>query len=87
MINADIIVNLQACNLCFKTGASTRAFRVQFNLHRDEFSGVIGVCQSAGSQYESGKTVPDPILLLLNIAYGNRQTAAAIVEHLRRSVK
>ena len=50
-------------------------------LNQTEFWRRVGVSQSGGSRYESGRNIPRPVQMLLRIAYGTKaqsqqQTAA-----------
>jgi len=46
--------------------------------------GRVGVTQSGGSRYESGRNVPKAVQTLLQIAYGTDAEAAAVVSSLRQ---
>lgn len=50
---------------------------------QSEFWHPLGVTQSAGSRYESGRAIPKPVQILLAIAYGTKAQAAKQVEALR----
>lgn len=39
--------------------------------------------QSGGSRYESGRSIPDPVQVLLNLAFATDAKAAALFEELR----
>ena len=55
-------------------------------LNQTDFWRRVGVGQSAGSRYESGRNIPRPVQMLLRIAYGTKAQAAKQVEALRPSV-
>jgi DNA-binding transcriptional regulator YiaG len=62
--------------------ADPLAFRTKLGLNQSQFWGQIGVTQSGGSRYESGRKIPGPIAKLLTIAYGTETQRAALVESL-----
>lgn len=49
--------------------ASPRQRREDLNLSQFEFWGAIGVSQSAGSRYESGREIPKPTQELYRLTY------------------
>ena len=53
--------------------------RKRSKLNQSKFWGPIGVTQSGGSRYESGRTPPLPVQLLIRLIY-NKDEAAAIEE-------
>lgn len=66
--------------------------RRKLGLNQSEFWGKIGVTQSGGSRYESGRNMPRPVRELLRLVHieGIDLTRAkgedfAIAEHLKRS--
>ena len=66
------------------TGEEALAMRKKANLNQSEFWSPIGVTQSGGSRYESGRNIPKPVQRLLAIAYGTEKQSAAAVEALRK---
>lgn len=54
------------------TGAKALEIRRQRGLNQAQFWAPIGVTQSGGSRYESGRAIPKPVRLLLAIAYGDK---------------
>ena len=66
------------------TGEEVLAMRKKANLNQSEFWSPIGVTQSGGSRYESGRNIPKPVQRLLEIAYGTEKQSAAAVEALRK---
>ena len=54
-------------------------------LNQTDFWRRVGVGQSAGSRYESGRNIPRPVQMLLRIAYGTKAQAAKQMEALRPS--
>ena len=65
------------------TGEEVLAMRKKANLNQSEFWPPIGVTQSGGSRYESGRSIPRPVQLLLQLAYGTDAQAGAMLEWLR----
>ena len=56
-----------------KTNAApVRHLRKRLELNQQEFWSRLGVTQSGGSRYESGRRVPQPVKILLELAYGNK---------------
>lgn len=68
------------------TGIEIREHRQKLGLNQSEFWTHFRTTQSGGSRYESGREIPDPIQLLLNIALGTEAKSAAIVASLRSAV-
>ena len=64
------------------TGEVALATRKKLNVNQSEFWSRVGVGQSAGSRYESGRNIPRPVQMLLRIAYGTTAQAARQVEAL-----
>ena len=65
------------------TGEAAIAMRKKLNVNQSEFWSRVGIGQSAGSRYESGRNIPRPVQMLLRIAYGTKAQAAKQVEALR----
>ena len=65
------------------TGAAALAMRKKLNVNQSEFWSRVGLGQSAGSRYESGRNIPRPVQMLLRIAYGTKAQSAKQVEALR----
>ena len=65
------------------TGEATLAMRQKAGLNQSVFWSRVGIGQSAGSRYESGRNIPRPVQMLLRIAYGTKAQAAKQVEALR----
>ena len=66
------------------TGPEAKAKRIKLGLNQSEFWSPLGVTQSGGSRYESGRKIPRPVQKLLAIAYGTEKQAEAMVESLRK---
>ena len=65
------------------TGAEVRELRRNLHLNQSEFWTPFQTTQSGGSRYESGREIPDPVQVLLNLAFGTDAKAAAICDELR----
>ena len=52
--------------------------RKKLNLNQSQFWAPLGVTQSGGSRYESGREVPRPVRMLMALMYGK-----ATVEQLQ----
>lgn len=65
-------------------GEEVRELRRKLGLNQSEFWAHFQVTQSGGSRYESGREIPDPVQVLLNIAFGTDAKAAAIFDELRQ---
>ena len=64
-------------------GEAALAMRKKLNINQSEFWSRVGIGQSAGSRYESGRNIPRPVQMLLRIAYGTKAQAAKQVDALR----
>ncbi|MGL4265305.1 MAG: helix-turn-helix domain-containing protein [Afipia sp.] len=67
------------------TGEAALAMRKKTGLNQSRFWSVVGIGQSAGSRYESGRNIPRPVQMLLRIAYGTAAQSAKQVDALRPS--
>ena len=67
------------------TGDAALAMRQKAGLNQSRFWSAVGVGQSAGSRYESGRNIPRPVQMLLRIAYGTAAQSAKQVDALRPS--
>jgi transcriptional regulator with XRE-family HTH domain len=65
------------------TGEEVRELRRKLSLNQSEFWAHFQTTQSGGSRYESGREIPDPVQVLLNIAFGTDAKAAAIFDEFR----
>jgi len=65
------------------TGSEVRELRRKLQLNQSEFWAPFQTTQSGGSRYESGREIPDPVQVLLNIAFNTDAKAAAIFDELR----
>ena len=62
------------------TGEAALSMRQKAGLNQTQFWQRVGLGQSAGSRYESGRNIPRPVQMLLRIAYG---TAAQSARQIR----
>jgi transcriptional regulator with XRE-family HTH domain len=69
--------------LRFKTGTEVREVRKKLGLNQAQFWSQIGVTQSGGSRYESGRNVPKPVQFLLHVTYGTEKQATDFLSWLR----
>lgn len=60
-----------------------REIRKKLSMNQHEFWSRLGVTQSGGSRYESGRNIPKPVQALITIAYGTPTQSAKVVEKLR----
>ena len=67
------------------TSEAALSMRKKLNVNQSEFWSRVGLGQSAGSRYESGRNIPRPVQMLLRIAYGTNAQAAKQMEALRPS--
>lgn len=56
--------------LRFSEPKEIRDFRRKHQMNQLEFWKRVGVTQSGGSRYESGRNIPRPVQLLLTLVYG-----------------
>lgn len=59
-----------------------RRLRNKLNLNQQQFWSRVGVTQSCGSRYETGRALPAPVNMLLTIAYGTSKQAARTLHKL-----
>ena len=58
-------------------GERMRKLRRKLHFKQGEFWSRLGVTQSAGSRYETGgRTLPEPLKKLIELAYGNKPLEA-----------
>lgn len=73
----------KAPKLFLTTGEAALKLRKKLELNQSEFWNRIKVTQSGGSRYESGRNLPQPVRLLLHLAYSPELQALAMFKHLR----
>lgn len=60
-------------------GADITAFRKKNGLNQAAFWGPLGITQSGGSRYESGRNIPKPVMALVVLRMGTKpQKKAAL---------
>lgn len=69
--------------LFITNGSAARDLRKRLGLNQFDFWHKLGVTQSAGSRYESGREISEPVQLLLHIAYAPEKSVAGIIDFLR----
>jgi transcriptional regulator with XRE-family HTH domain len=69
--------------LTLNTPDALKEYRRKHNLNQSEFWSRVGVTQSGGSRYESGRNIPRPVQILLQLAYGTPKQADDVVAWLR----
>lgn len=65
------------------TAADIIALRQKLNLNQTSFWSRVGIGQSGGSRYESGRNIPRPVQMLLRITYGTKAQADKQLSALR----
>lgn len=70
--------------LRFQTGEAVLEHRRKLGLNQSQFWSRVGVTQSGGSRYESGRNIPRPAQVLLHLAYGTQKQAEDLLSWLRR---
>lgn len=66
------------------SGTEAKCLRWKMGLRQDVFWEHVGVSQSGGSRYESGRPVPDQVLWALHFVYGTEDQAKALLAWLRQ---
>lgn len=74
---------MKAPKLEIPDGSAAQQLRHKLNLNQAEFWGRLKVTQSGDSRYESGRNIPEPIKLLMNITYGTQRHADRLLSYLR----
>lgn len=67
------------------SAAEVVALRKKLRLNQSEFWGRFGVTQSGGSRYESGRDIPLPMQVLLNVAFRQASVSEKLVQQLRQN--
>lgn len=62
----------------FEVIANPREIRRKLGLNQSEFWGSLGVTQSGGSRYESGREMPKPVRELLRLVHVERVDLAKV---------
>ena len=79
----DEVRSVKRPALRFKSPEVIKEYRRKQGMNQSEFWSRVGVTQSGGSRYESGRSIPRPVQLLLQLAYGTDAQAGAMLEWLR----
>lgn len=58
--------------------------RARLKLNQTAYWSRVGVTQSGGSRYESGRKIPKPVQILLQVVYGSPRQCETIVQKLRQ---
>jgi DNA-binding transcriptional regulator YiaG len=66
---------------------SVRDQRKKLGLNQADFWRPLGVTQSGGSRYESGRNLPKPVRLLLTLAYGSAGESTKTLAKLRQATR
>ena len=74
---------MAAPKLIFSTPAEIKLFRRKNEMSQAEFWSRIGVTQSGGSRYESGRSIPRPVQQLLHVVYAPDARSQRLVDYLR----
>lgn len=61
-----------------------KSLREASGLNQNKFWPPLGVTQSGGSRYESGRTRPKPLKILMQIVFSDKTTSQLIVRSLRK---
>lgn len=75
----------KAPKLFLQKGQQALALRKKLGLNQSQFWCKLGVTQSGGSRYETGRNMPHPVQLLLHVAYAPEAQAEAMLAFLRNS--
>ena len=66
------------------TSEEVLALRKRLRLNQVGFWKPLGVTQSGGSRYESGRNIPKPVQMLIRLAYGSMSEAQKVLDELRK---
>ncbi len=66
-----------------KAPINVRALRAQLQMNQDVFWRRVGITQSGGSRYESGRRLPAPVRMLVDLAYAPVKQSNATLHKLR----
>jgi len=69
--------------LRFRTAEDVKASRKKLGLNQGQFWSPLGVTQSGGSRYESGRNIPNAVQMLLHMKYGTEKQAQDLLSWLR----
>ncbi|OMG55299.1 hypothetical protein BJN45_08680 [Azonexus hydrophilus] len=71
--------------LC-ESGEAALELRKRLGINQTVFWRHVGVTQSGGSRYESGRIVPAQVLWALHFVYGSEKEAQELLAQLRQPV-
>ena len=57
--------------------------RLKKGMNQSQFWNRVGVTQSGGSRYETGRTIPEPVKILLAVAFGTEKQSADAIKKMR----
>ena len=69
--------------LKFKSPEEVRDWRHKHQMNQAAFWARVGVTQSGGSRYETGRNIPKPVQILLTVTYGTDKQLEKMLEALR----
>lgn len=69
--------------LMFSDPVEIRKVRKKLGLNQAMFWERVGITQSGGSRYETGRDIPLPVLILLNLAYAPEHRAQRVFDAVR----
>lgn len=62
---------------------NVRALRKRLKIRQIDFWARVGTTQSGGSRYEAGRSLPEPVAMLLTLAYGNSAQAKKLLDWIQ----
>mgnify|MGYP003420350463 CR=1 len=68
-----------------RVGNKYRVLRASFGMNQVEFWEKVGVTQSGGSRYETGREVPKSVDTLVELIYGPNNKAIPLLAELRET--
>ena len=67
-----------------ESGKDAKLLRSKLGMTQSDFWSRISVTQSGGSRYESGRSLPKPVRVILHLAYAPEKQATAMLKYLRK---
>ena len=77
------IIPMADLKMFLSSAEEIKAFRKKLGVNQGVFWARVAVTQSGGSRFESGRTIPKTIQMLLHMAYAPEIRAQRLVKHLR----
>ncbi len=65
--------------------SDVRAIRHKLGMTQVDFWTPLGVTQSGGSRYESGRKIPKSVMVLIELTYGTDDEAQMLLSQLRKN--